>query len=371
MRKNKFSKLLSMFLALTMTLSLASCGSAQSSTEQKENSGVTDTVIEQETEEEQPAEEPSEEETEETQEPVLEKVDINLAALKGPTALGMLDLLEKNDNGEAANNYNVTLAGAPDEIIGKIVSGDLDIAAVPTNVASTLYNKTQGGVKLAALNTMGVLYILEKGDSIQSVADLAGKTIYATGQGSTPEYALNLVLEKNGLTPGEDVTIVYKDEHAEIAPLLASGEAEIALLPQPFVTSVLTQNSDVRVALDLTEEWDKAVEGQSGLTMGCVVVRSEFAENNKEALDSFLDEYKASVETVTSEEGLSHAAELSEKYDIMKAAVAQQAIPECNIVFVEGDEMQQIASGFLQVLYDANPQSVGGNLPNEDFYYKR
>lgn len=179
------------------------------------------------------------------------------------------------------------------------------------------------------------------------------------------------MLEKNGLTPGEDVTIVYKDEHAEIAPLLASGEAEIALLPQPFVTSVLTQNSDVRVALDLTEEWDKAVEGQSGLTMGCVVVRSEFAENNKEALDSFLDEYKASVETVTSEEGLSHAAELSEKYDIMKAAVAQQAIPECNIVFVEGDEMQQIASGFLQVLYDANPQSVGGNLPNEDFYYKR
>ena len=204
MRKNKFSKLLSMFLALTMTLSLASCGSAQSSTEQKENSGA---VIEQETEE-QPAKEPSEEETEETQEPVLEKVDINLAALKGPTALGMLDLLEKNDNGEAANNYNVTLAGAPDEIVGKIVSGDLDIAAVPTNVASTLYNKTQGGVKLAALNTMGVLYILEKGDSIQSVADLAGKTIYATGQGSTPEYALNLVLEKNGLTPGEDVTIV-------------------------------------------------------------------------------------------------------------------------------------------------------------------
>ena len=185
MRKNKFSKLLSMFLALTMTLSLASCGSAQSSTEQKENSGVTDTVIEQETEKEQPAEEPSEEETEETQEPVLEKVDINLAALKGPTALGMLDLLEKNDNGEAANNYNVTLAGAPDEIVGKIVSGDLDIAAVPTNVASTLYNKTQGGVKLAALNTMGVLYILEKGDSIQSVADLAGKRIRSSFSVST------------------------------------------------------------------------------------------------------------------------------------------------------------------------------------------
>lgn len=364
MKKVKWSKLLSAFLALTMTLSFASCTSAQP--KEEENGGVTDKVIEQES----PAQDEPESE-EKAEEPTLEKIDINLAALKGPTALGMLELLEKNDNGEANNNYNVTLAGAPDEIVGKIVSGDLDIAAVPTNVASTLYNKTEGGVKIAALNTMGVLYLLEKGDSIQSVTDLAGKTIYATGQGSTPEYALNLVLEKNGLTPGKDVTVIYKDEHAEIAPLLASGEAQIALLPQPFVTSVLTQNEDVRVALDLTEEWDKAVDGQSGLTMGCVVVRSEFAEQNKEAIDSFLDEYKASVETVTSEDGLAHAAELAEKYDVMKAAVAQKAIPECNIVFVEGQEMQQITNGFLQVLFDANPKSVGGSLPNEDFYYNR
>ena len=196
--------------------------------------------------------------------------------------------------------------------------------------------------------------------------------------GEPAEYDSGVVFGKGEADPDveedvQDVSFTF----AVTDPALWSAEqpnlyeAEIALLPQPFVTSVLTQNSDVRVALDLTEEWDKAVEGQSGLTMGCVVVRSEFAENNKEALDSFLDEYKASVETVTSEEGLSHAAELSEKYDIMKAAVAQQAILECNIVFVEGDEMQQIASGFLQVLYDANPQSVGGNLPNEDFYYKR
>ena len=371
-------KILATLLALSMTLSLAACGgnSTQTGTAQpeqteqtEESSSVSDESASDETTAENTETETPVDETE-ASEPA-EKVDINLAALSGPTALGMLDLLEKNENGEAANNYNVTIATAPDEVTGKIISGELDIAAVPTNVASTLYNKTEGQVQIAALNTMGVLYVLETGDTIQSVADLAGKTIYATGQGSTPEYALNLVLEKNGLTPGEDVEIVFAVDNAEIAPLLASGEAQVALLPQPFVTSVLTQNENVRVALDLTEEWDKAVNGESGLTMGCVVVRKEFAEQNKEALDRFLDEYKQSVETVTSEEGLAHAAELAEHYNIIKAAVAEKAIPECNIVFVEGDEMQQIAGGFLQVLYDANPQAVGGQLPNDDFYYKR
>lgn len=374
-------KILATLLALSMTLSLAACGGNSTQTGNTQSAQTEQTEQAEETpassdesEPEESAAENTESETPadetETSEPA-EKVDINLAALSGPTALGMLDLLEKNDNGEAANNYNVTIASAPDEVTGKIISGELDIAAVPTNVAATLYNKTEGQVQIAALNTMGVLYILETGDTIQSVADLKGKTIYATGQGSTPEYALNLVLEKNGLTPGEDVQIVYAADNAEIAPLLASGEAQVALLPQPFVTSVLTQNENVRVALDLTEEWDKAVNGESGLTMGCVVVRKEFAEQNKEALDRFLDEYKQSVETVTSEEGLAHAAELAEKYNIIKAAVAEKAIPECNIVFIEGDEMEKIASGFLQVLYDANPQSVGGQLPNEDFYYKR
>ena len=369
-------KILATLLALSMTLSLAACGGNSTQTDTtapseqtEESSSVSDGSASDETTAENTETETPADETE-ASEPA-EKVDINLAALSGPTALGMLDLLEKNENGEAANNYNVTIATAPDEVTGKIISGELDIAAVPTNVASTLYNKTGGQVQIAALNTMGVLYVLETGDTIQSVADLAGKTIYATGQGSTPEYALNLVLEKNGLTPGEDVEIVFAADNAEIAPLLASGEAQVALLPQPFVTSVLTQNENVRVALDLTEEWDKAVNGESGLTMGCVVVRKEFAEQNKEALDRFLDEYKQSVETVTSEEGLAHAAELAEHYNIIKAAVAEKAIPECNIVFVEGDEMQQIAGGFLQVLYDANPQAVGGQLPNDDFYYKR
>lgn len=354
----KMKRILAVALALAMGVSMISCGQ---STEGEETQPQQTEQVEQPAKmpEEKPAEKPT------------EKTKVNLAALSGPTALGMLELLEQNEKGEAANDYQVTLATAPDEVVAKVVSGELDIAAVPTNVAATLYNKTQGGVQLAALNTMGVLYIVEAGESIQSVADLKGKTIYSTGQGSTPEYALNLVLEKNGMTAGEDVTVVYKTDNSEIAPLLASGEAQVALLPQPFVTSVIGQNETLRVALDMTEEWDKATDGASGLTMGCVVVRTEFAQQNKKALDLFLDEYERSVQTVTSAEGLEHAAQLAEQYNIVKAPVARKAIPACNIVFVQGEQMQQIAGGFLEVLYQANPKSVGGKLPDANFYYNR
>lgn len=360
----KKKTIVSLILAGVMALSLAACGSEQGTAAAEQESSAE---VSAEAEASGAAEESSSvASASETAEPA-EKVAIHIAALKGPTALGMLQIMEKDENGTAANDYEFTLAGAADEIVSKIVSGELDIAAVPTNVGATLYNKTEGGVQLAALNTLGVLYILEKGDSIQSVADLAGKTIVATGQGSTPEYALNMILEANGLK--DSVTVEYKSEHSEVLPMLLSGEAEIALLPQPFVTSVLAQNEDIRVALDVTEEWNQAVNGESDLTMGCVVVRKEFAEDNKAALDAFLEEYKVSVEYVNANPA--EAAVISEKNDIIKAAVAEKAIPECNIVFIEGEEMEKIASGCLQVLFDAEPRSVGGKLPDEAFYYKR
>lgn len=345
---------MALLMAAVMTLSFAACSSNESKNEtnnkQQETAAAESTAAEENKAEAE----------------LAEKITIQIAALKGPTALGMLNLMENDANGISVNDYEFTLAGAADEIVGKISSGELDIAAVPTNVGATLYNKTEGGVQLAALNTLGVLYILENGDSIHSVEDLAGKTIVATGQGSTPEYALNMILKKNGLT---DVTVEYKSEHSEVPPMLLNGEASVAMLPQPFVTSVLSQNENIRVALDVTEEWNKAVNGESELTMGCVIVRKDFAEEQKEALDAFLDEYKASVDAVVADPAA--AAALSEKYDIIKAAVAEKAIPECNIVFIEGDEMERIAGGCLQVLFDANPKSVGGSLPDEAFYYKR
>lgn len=351
-------------LAWSMSFSFAGC-SAQKEQEKE-------TPVPQQSEEKQEegiSSEISSENPEKTEQ-TEEKTNVNLAALKGPTALGMLDLLEKMSRTRRQTTMKSPLPERPTSWWARLFRENWILRRCrPTLQQPFTKNKRRGTDCRIKYNGCAVSFGNRRYDSFGCRPER--KTIYATGQGSTPEYALNLVLEKNGLTVGEDVTVVYKEEHAEIAPLLASGEAQIALLPQPFVTAVLNQNEKVRVALDLTEEWDKATNGESGLTMGCIVVRKEFAEQNKEAMNRFLDEYKQSVQTVNSEEGLDHAAQLAEQYDIMKAAVAKQAIPECNLVYKEGEEMKQTAQGFLQVLFEANPKSVGGALPDEDFYYQR
>ena len=293
---------------------------------------------------------------------------IRIVALKGPTGLGMLQLMQEANDGEKP--YEFTLAGAADELTGKITTGELDAVALPTNTAATLYNKTEGALQIAMVNTLGVLYLVTSGDTeINSVADLAGKTVVSSGQGTVAEYAFNYILSANGLEAGKDVTVEYKSEHSEIAALMAAGEADIAVLPQPFVTQATSQNPDLKVALDLTEEWDKATDGASILTMGCLVVRRDFAEEHKEAFDAFLDGYKASVEYVNANPA--EAAVISGEVDLIPAAVAEKAIPECNIVYVDGAEMKEKLPGFLQILYDANPQSVGGAMPGDDFYYEK
>lgn len=300
-----------------------------------------------------------------------EKVKINIAALKGPTGIGMARLMEQAENGETANDYNFTVAGAPDDITAKLINGEYDIAAVPTNNAAMLYNKTNGDIKMLALNTKGVLYMLDSTDSIKSVADLKGKKIYATGKGSTPEYVLNYVLSQNGIDPDRDVEIEYLSEHAELVTYIAAGTAQIAMLPEPNVTTVLSSNENVKIALNMTEEWDKISEKESDssiLTMGCVAVRKEFLEKNKGAVDSFLTEYQASINYTS--EHLDETAQLCEKYGIIpKAAVAKKAIPNCNIFFASGVDMKNYTDNFFKVLYSYNPASVGGKLPDDDIYY--
>ncbi len=298
-----------------------------------------------------------------------EKTTIKIAALKGPTGLGMLKLMSDNDAKTAAENYEFTIVGAPDEIVSKISKGEVDVAAVPTNLAATLYNKTEGKVQMAAVNTLGVLSILTKGEDISSIKDLKGKTIYSSGQGSTPEYALNYILSQNGLEVGKDVKVEYKAEHAELAALVVSGKAKIAVLPEPFVTQVTAKDKDVKIALNITDEWNKVAGGKSVLTMGCLIVRKDFAEQHKEAFDAFLKEYKESTDYTNTK--MEEAAALSEKYDIMPAAVAKKAIPNCNIVYMDGDEMKAKIPDFLNVLFTANQKSVGGKLPGDDFYYTK
>lgn len=300
-------------------------------------------------------------------------IDVNVMALKGPTAMGMVQLMNEADSGNITdNNYHFTITAATDEVSAALAQGTTDIAAVPANLASVLYNNTEGGVQVLAINTLGVLYIVESGDTVNSVEDLRGKTIYASGKGSTPEYALNYVLTQNGIDPSADVTIEWKSEQAECLSALMAEENAIAMLPQPFVTTAQAQSENLRVALDLTEEWD-ALQADSDtpstLVTGVVVARTEFVEGHPEAISNFLDYYQQSVEYVNA--NVEDAAQLVGQYEIVTAEVAQKAIPECNIVFIEGAEMKEKLSGYLSVLFEQNAQSVGGALPDDAFYFSR
>ncbi len=297
----------------------------------------------------------------------LEQLDIAVGALKGPTAIGMVEMMEQAEAGTTANRYQFTLAGTADEITPKLISGELAMAAVPCNLASVLYNNSEGKVKLAAINTLGVLYIVETGETIQSVEDLKGKTIYSTGKGTTPEYTLNQLLLSAGLDPAKDVTIEYKSEAAEVAAVLSEAEDAIAMLPQPYVTTVMMNNDNVRIALDVTKEWE-ARNDNSTVVTGVLVVNAAFAEEHPQAVEDFLADYQASVDFVNA--NIEEAAALVEKFDIFKAAVATKAISYCNITLLTGEDMQQKASAYLTVLFEQNPKAVGGTLPAEDFYLK-
>ena len=291
---------------------------------------------------------------------------VRIAGLKGPTSIGMIEIMENADSGKSEYSYDFSIAGSADEITPLMVKGELDIAAVPANLASVLYNKTEGGIKVLAVNTLGVLYIVERGESITALTDLKGKTIYATGKGSTPEYNLRYLLQSAGVDPDNDVAIEWKTEPSEVVALMSQEPGSVAMMPQPYVTVAQSSIEDLRIALNLTQEWSALGTGSEMVT-GVVIARSEFVEEHPSIIKGFLEEYKHSVEFVNS--SVSEAAALVEKFDIVKAAVAEKAIPYCNIVFITGNEMQSSLGGYLQVLFDQNPASTGGALPGDDFYY--
>lgn len=354
-------KLLSLLLiTVLLSTALAGCGKVP------ESQATPDAKI-------TPAATPSKEaapspSSEKPAEPAYEPADMRIAGMTGPTSMGMVKLMESAEAGNAKNNYTFTIAGSADEITPKLIKGELDIAAVPANLAAVLYNNTEGKVKLLAVNTLGVLYIVETGKDINSLADLKGKTLYATGKGSVPEYNLRYLLTQNGIDPDKDVTIEWKSEPTEAVALLKSNGGGIAMLPQPYVTVAQTQIENLRIAVNLTEEWNKLNNGSAMIT-GVVVARSEFVEKYPEQIAVFLDEYRLSTEFVNANN--EEAAQLIEKFGIFKAAVAQKALPYCNITFIEGEEMKKAVSGYLGVLYEQNAKAVGGKLPDEGFYFAR
>ena len=273
------------------------------------------------------------------------------------------------ENGTASQKYDLQLYGAADEIVPKLIKGQVDIAAIPANLAATLYQKTNGGIQVMAVNTLGVLYVVEKGNTVHSFADLKGRTILSTGKGTTPEYVLRYLLTKNGIDPDKDVKIEYYSEASEVtAQMAATKKDAIAVLPQPYVTAAQMKDSDLRVVLDLTKEWNKVCDTQ--LITGVTVVRTAYAEDHPEEVINFLKDYQKSVEAANND--IDGTAALCEKVGVVaKAAIAKKALPKCNIVYRIGDEMKADVNAYLQVLYDASPAAVGGKLPDGNFYYTK
>lgn len=293
---------------------------------------------------------------------------LRIGALKGPTAMGLVEMMERRGPAASVYFWDFQLAGSADELTPKLIKGELDIACVPANLAAILCNKTGGQVVTLAVNTLGVLYIVENGgESVQSLADLKGRTLAAAGKGSTPEFGLRYLLEQNGLDPDRDVTVDWKSEHAECVAALAAGTADLALLPQPFVTAAQGKLEGLRTALDLTAEWE-ALDNGSAMITGVAVARREFVEEHPELTDIFLREYALSVDWVNGNPA--DAGELIAANGIIESpAVAEKALPLCNIVCLTGQEMYEKLSGYLRVLAEAAPESVGGALPGDGFYY--
>lgn len=277
----------------------------------------------------------------------------------------MAHLMEEASDGNTFNDYSFTVVPNADEISAKIISGEISIASVPTNLAVKLYNKTGGKIRMLAINTLGVLSVIENGNSISSFADLKGKTVYSLGAGSNPEYILRYLLEQNGLTVGEDVQLQFVATNDELIAQLVSGNAEAAMVPEPAATTVLAKSDGLRRALSINEEWEKKAD--EGLMMGCVVALNSFAEENQGAVEVFLKEYGASI--AFAKDNTEETASLCEKYEIIPtAAIAKKAIPECNLTFITGMEMQKILP-YFEILNDFDPASIGGKIPESDFFY--
>ena len=339
-------KIISVVLSAAMALGLAACGSQAGAVSSQPSSSAAP-------------------------QPSAQAVStVQLAGLKGPTTMGMVNLNTLMENGTAAQQYDVSMLGTADEIVPQLVKGEVDIAAIPANLAAALYQKTEGGIQALAVNTLGVLYVVEQGDTVHSVQDLKGKTLLSTGKGTTPEYVMNYLLDAAGIA--DSVTLEFKSEATEVVSVLASDPTAVGVLPQPFATAALVKNQALAAPIDLTEAWDEVSEqtgDDSQLVTGVTVVRNEFLDEHPEAIEEFLKGQSASVEYVN--EHPDKAAKLVVEHGILESeAVAQKAIPACHLVCLTGKELKQALAGYLEVLHQADASSVGGSLPADDFYYQ-
>ena len=297
------------------------------------------------------------------------ELEINISVLNGTTGFGAAKLISDTAKGESELNYKFTVESDAANITAGLINGSIDIAALPTNAAATVYNKTEGKVKIAAVNTLGVLYLVvnSKNTEITSLSELEGKTVYCPAQ--NPAFLLEAICRANGLIPGENITIdTGYAQPADLRTAVASGQVDIAVLPEPMVTIAKAANSDLVTALDLTDEWEKAY-GENTLMQGCIVVRTEWAENHPKELEEFLADYKASIEFTTADPAEAAVCITESGVFAGKAPVAAKAIPNCNIVYIDGKEMADALDVFFEKLYAVKPAAVGGKLPDGNIYY--
>lgn len=372
-------KVLSLLLAMTMSMGLL-CGCGQSDVSQNaQEENVQEENLQEENLQEENAQQGTAKETEqetangtetkETDEDALsDDVVIRVASLKGPTSIGLVKLWQDAEENKANANYEFTMATAADEILPLVLKGDLDIALVPANAAANLYQKSNGAVAVIDINTLGVLYMVSGDDSIKSVDDLTNKTIYLTGKGTTPDLALQYLLETHNIQLS-DVTIEYKSEATEVAVALSENPDAVGLLPMPFVIAACAQNEKLQIVLDVNAQWETANDGK-GLVTGITIVRKAFLEEHPDAVDAFLTDHKNSAEYVNA--NVEEAAELVVKSGIVeKAPVAQKAIPKCNITCITGEEMKEMLSDYLDILEKQDASFIGGAVPGDDFYVIR
>ncbi|WP_263729499.1 ABC transporter substrate-binding protein [Cellulomonas sp. SG140] len=299
-----------------------------------------------------------------------ERTTVRIASLKGPTTMGLVKLMSDATAGTTAEDYKVTMYSTPDQVVPLVAQGSVDVALLPSNLAAVLYAKTKGAVQVAAVNTLGVLDVVENGTAVHGLADLRGKTVVTSGKGASPEYVLDYLLKQEGLVPGTDVKVDYRSEPTEVAAVLAATPGAVGMLPQPFATVLTSSHPGIRTVVQLSDEWNKVTSGTSQLVTGVLVVRKAFATEHAAALKQFLDDYKLST-TFTNEHPDQAAPLIVQAGIVPSAAVAVAAIPASHVVDLEGVDLRNALSGYLKVLFDADPASVGGALPGDDFYYQR